>query len=530
MDDVAAPAGPGGRYNQPNYPIQPGQPNQAMPGSGYAPQGNAGVPSRLASHADGYDAAGPATAQSARAFASPGDRRLEGAQTPSIAIHKTAPAEVKVGQPATFVIHVQNVGTTEAMNVQVHDRVPAGMRMVDSAPAPDGRGDTLVWSIGAMPPGDQRTITMQLVPTEEGELGSVARVTFEAAASVRTRSTRPELKIVQQVREDVLIGQQLEIDLEVSNVGTGAATGVVLQVDVPEGLEHPRGRQLDNALGSLRPGETRREVLRLRAVAPGVVENTVRLIAEDAEPAQHTARFEVTSPQLNVALNGPSRRFLERQATYNIQLENRGTAAATNVELIAYLDRGLTFVSTENEGQYDPNRHAVLWSLPSLPAGEAGSVPVTLLPVKEGEQAIRLEAIADLGAQAQRENTVAVESQAELSFSIADTADPIELGTETTYEVRVQNSGSRNDTGVQVALQLPPGMELLQSDADAQTDGRGRVVFAPAPQLAAGDELVYRVRVRGVQPDTHVIDAVVTSDQSRVPVKKQESTMVYADR
>lgn len=460
----------------------------------------------------------------------PGDRHLEGVQTPSIVIHKRAPAEVKVGRPATFVIQVRNVGSAEALGVLVHDRVPAGMQLVDATPAPTMQGDLLVWQLGAMPAGDERSITMQLIPQEEGELGSVARVTFEAAASVRTRSTRPELKITQRAPAKVLIGQQLEIELEVANVGTGEATGVILQADVPPGLDHPRGRQLDNALGSLRPGEVRREVLRMRAAEPGMVENVVHLVAEDAEAVSHTVSVEVVSPNINVALSGPSRRFLERQATYTVNIENRGTAPATNVEIVARLDRGFTFVSTENNGHYDPNRHAVLWSIVDLPAGDVASVPVTLLPVEAGDQVIRLEASADLNARSEIENTVSVESQAELTFSIADTADPIELGSETTYEIKVRNSGSRNDTNVQVQMLLPPGIEMLGSDSDAGTDGRGGVMFAPHGNLPAGEELVYRIRVRGVQPDTHVIKAVVTSDQSRVPVTKEESTMVYADR
>ncbi|MFG0286747.1 MAG: hypothetical protein ACF8CQ_01140, partial [Rhodopirellula sp. JB044] len=464
------------------------------------------------------------------AISQPGDRRLEGVQTPSVVIHKRAPAEVKVGRPATFVIQVRNVGTAEALGVLVHDRVPAGMKLVDATPQPVMQGDLLVWQLGAMPAGDERSITMQLIPQEEGELGSVARVTFEAAASVRTRSTRPELKVTQRAPAKVLIGQQLEIELEVANVGTGEATGVILQADVPPGLDHPRGRQLDNALGSLRPGEVRREVLRMRAAEPGMIENVVHLVAEDAEAVSHSVSVEIVAPNINVALTGPSRRFLERQATYMVNIENRGTAPATNVEIVARLDRGFTFVGTENNGHYDPNRHAVLWSIVDLPAGDVASVPVTLLPVEAGDQVIRLEASADLNARSEVENTVSVESQAELTFSIADTADPIELGSETTYEIKVRNSGSRNDTNVQVQMLLPPGIEMLGSDADAGTDGRGGVMFAPHGNLPAGEELVYRVKVRGVQPDTHVIKAVVTSDQSRVPVTKEESTMVYADR
>ncbi|MDG2223454.1 MAG: hypothetical protein P8L85_18880, partial [Rubripirellula sp.] len=338
----------------------------------------------------------------------PGERRLEGAQTPSVVIQKRAPAEVKVGKPAAFVIQVQNVGSVEALDVKVQDRIPAGMRLVDASPAPIQQGNLLVWQLGSMPAGDERTLTMQLVPEQEGELGSVARVSFEAAASVRTIATRPELKVTQNAPETVLIGQQLEIELEVSNPGSGDANGVILQEDVPEGLDHPKGRQLDNALGTLAAGEIRKQLLRLRAVAPGVIQNTIRLTGEDGLTAENTVTVQVVAPELRVAIKGPSKRYLERSTTYQIDIANAGTADATNVEVGVQLARGLKFVSTDFEGQYDPTRHSVFWSLAQLPAGQSGTVPLTLLPVEEGEQAILIDAKADLGVTAKGEQKTMV--------------------------------------------------------------------------------------------------------------------------
>ena len=463
-------------------------------------------------------------------LAEPGDRRLEGVQSPSVVIHKRAPEEVKVGKPATFIINVQNSGGVEALDVRVHDRVPVGMRLVDASPSPTVQGDLLTWELGALEPGGERTVTMQLIPEREGELGSVARVTFEAAASVRTISTRPELKITQRAREDVLIGQQLEIDLEVSNPGSGAATGVVLQVDVPEGLDHPKGRQLDNVIGILAPGEVRRQVLRLRAVAPGQIENRVRVTGDDGLTAEDVVLIQVTAPQLAIELEGPSRRFLERQAVFNVNLANVGTADATNVEVVAYLDRGFSFVGTEFQGQYDPNRHAVYWSLAELPANGRGSVPLTLLPIEQGERAIRLEAKGDLNLVAQSSKSVNVDTLAELTFSITDDADPIEVGSEATYEIRITNQGTRDDADVKMQMKLPSGLELISSEAEASTDGNGLIAFAPTTSLPAGTETIHRVRVRGVTPGTHVVKAIVTSKQASVPVTKEESTMVYSDQ
>ncbi|MGB7345461.1 MAG: hypothetical protein WBD20_14700 [Pirellulaceae bacterium] len=518
QEQPLAPALPQTQYDNGFQDLANGRRDLAPRDNGYG-RGLAALPAahKLAGQRTGVDA-------------QPGDRRLEGAQAPSVVIHKRAPSEVKVGKPASFVIHVQNVGSAEALGVMVHDQIPAGMQFKSATPEPQGGPNgQLVWQLGALAAGEERTLTMELIPVEEGELGSVARVTFEAAASVRTMSTRPEIKIVQKAPATVLIGQQLEIEVEVSNPGTGDATGVMLQEDVPENLEHPQGRELDNLIGTLRPGEVRRQMLRLRAVAPGMIRNTIFLRADDGLETSHSVDVQVVAPNLQVALVGPGRRFLERQAVYNLDIGNNGTAPATNVRITAFLDRGFTFVSTGKAGQYDPSRHAVYWSLDDLPVGAQGQVPLTLLPVQEGSRAIQLEAKADLGIIAKNEHQVAVESLAELTFSVADTADPIEVGTETVYEIKVANNGSRADSNVRVQVQLPAGIELIDAE-DAETNGRGLVVFRPRAQLAANAELVYRIKTRGVQDGRHKIEAVVISDQSTVPVTKEESTMVYDDR
>ena len=460
----------------------------------------------------------------------PGERRLEGAQTPSVIIQKRAPAEVKVGKPAAFVINVRNVGSVEALDVEVHDRIPAGMRLADASPAPQIQGNLLMWQIGSMPAGDERTITLQLIPEQEGELGSVARVSFEAAASVRTIATRPVLKIEQQAPEKVLIGQQVEIALKLSNTGSGKATNIEIWEDVPAGLSHPEGPQLKQNIGTLMPGEVRTDSLFLKAEKPGTINNTIRLIGDDGLSTEETIAIEVIAPQLQVSLTGPSRRFLERQAKYELNVANTGTASATNVEISVQLSRGFTFVSTDYEGQYDPNRHAVFWSLAQLPAGASGVVPLTLLPVETGEQVIKINANADLSALAQTERKMTVEGFADLSFSITNPKGPIEIGAETTYDIIVENSGSKPDTNIRVQMQLPAGLELLSVDGDAGTDGNGLVAFQPKAQLAPGQEFKYRVRARGTSPGTHIVKAVVVSDHSSVPVTKEDTTRVYADQ
>ncbi len=53
----------------------------------------------------------------------------------------------------------------------------------------------MVWKLGEMGPNDERTITLQIIPERQGEMGSTAAVRFAAQASMRTTATLPKLEL-----------------------------------------------------------------------------------------------------------------------------------------------------------------------------------------------------------------------------------------------------------------------------------------------------------------------------------------------
>jgi uncharacterized repeat protein (TIGR01451 family) len=134
-----------------------------------------------------------------------------------------------------------------------------------------------------------------------------------------------------------------------------------------------------------------------------------------------------------------------------------------------------------------------------------------------------------LNALAQVEKVVSVESLAELSFQITDEADPIEEGSQTSYEIRVTNTGSREDTGIQLSVQLPRGLTLVDTDPESSLSGNGEVLFAPLPKLGPKEERIYRLKVKGMNVGQHLIRASLRSDTLEVPVSREESTRVYGD-
>ena len=461
----------------------------------------------------------------------PGAKELDGAQTPSIAIEKVAPAEIQIGKPAKFEIKVKNVGQATAENVAITDMVPQGTRLIDTTPqAASGQGGSIIWQLGTLRAGEEKSVSLQLMPVGEGEIGSVATVTFSAQASVRTKSTRPQLVLETSAPRQVHVGQPVKLTIRLSNPGTGAATRVVLEEDVPEGLAHPGGTALEFEAGTLKPGETRELELTLSATGAGVVQNVLRARADANLSVESKTAIEVIAPDLAIAVDGPTKRFLDRQATHELIITNPGTAPAKNIEMVAHLPKGLKFEGANNQGQYDATAHAVFWSLEQLGPNDQGTVSLTTLPMEAGQQKIRVESKADMNLATAQEHVVDVEGVAALFFEVADAADPIEVGGETIYEVRVINQGTKTSTNVRVAAALPPALKPVEAGGATSAVITGQqVVFESLPRLAPKADALFRIRVQGLNRGNAQVRVQLSSDEIPNGVTKEESTRVYAD-
>jgi uncharacterized repeat protein (TIGR01451 family) len=463
----------------------------------------------------------------------PGARQFDGSQHPSLEIVKRAPSEVQVGIPATFTAIVRNVGTSTAFDVEVLDTVPRGARLVRSLPqAEKSSAEGLVWKLGELAAGQETTIQMELIPESEGEIGSVASVRFAAQASVRTMSTLPKLSIKQWAPAEILGGDTITVGIEVSNVGTGTAKEVQLEENVPVPFRHASGaRSLGLDVGDLSPGESQRYEIELTAVEAAKVANIIRATARNAAASESSQPIEIRAPKLQLQLNGPRIRYLERPAPFEAVIENLGTAVARDLYIVAYLPRGLHFSSANNEGTYLPEQHAIAWNLAELAAGTRAKTEFMVLPIEEGKSVVRMTTDAEgLGVES-IERDVQVEGQSELTFDIDDDHDPIETNGVTTYTVHLTNIGTRPDQNVVLSVEIPEGSAVEQVESAVKYRVQGRtVLFDPYPILPPKDRNVAKIRVRHGREGTHVFRASVQSALRPVPVLKEESTKVYIDR
>jgi uncharacterized repeat protein (TIGR01451 family) len=464
---------------------------------------------------------------------SPGARMFDGSQNPSLEIIKRAPAEVQVGMPATFTAIVRNVGNSTAFDVEVFDTVPRGARLVRTVPEAEAvASGGLIWRLGELAAGQETTISMEVIPETEGELGSVASVKFAAQASVRTISTLPKLSVKQMAPGETLGGDSITIWIEVANVGTGTARDVQLEEDVPSALRHASGaRSLGLEVGDLAPGESQRFEIELTAIEAAKVTNIVRATSLNAATSESAQPIEVRAPKLQLQLVGPRIRYLERPAPFEAIIENVGTAVARDLYIVAYLPRGLHFSSANNEGSYLPEQHAIAWNLAELAAGTRAKTEFMVLPVEEGKSVVRMTSDAEGLVAESIEREVQVEGQSELTFDIDDDHDPIETNGITTYSVQLTNIGTRADQNVSLRIELPDGSTVEQVNAPMRHRIQGRAVeFEAIPNLPSKERVIAKISVRHGREGTQVLRASLQSQLRPVPVIKEESTQTYVDR
>jgi uncharacterized repeat protein (TIGR01451 family) len=165
-----------------------------------------------------------------------------------------------------------------------------------------------------------------------------------------------------------------------------------------------------------------------------------------------------------------------------------------------------------------------------LPEGESGSVELVAMPVEPGPQMIEVEGRAQQGLQDEASQEVRVDGIAALMFEVRDLEDPIEVGGETTYEIRVFNQGSKAAANVRVGVELSPGLEAVSASGESRHEVQARgVAFEPIAQLAPKTDSVFRILVRGAQQGDQRVNVTVNSDEFSQPISREESTRVFGD-
>ncbi|MCS7020486.1 MAG: DUF11 domain-containing protein [Gemmataceae bacterium] len=451
------------------------------------------------------------------------------------------PPQVLVGTECRCEIRLRNAGSTPVHRVVLEEEIPTSANYLGSEPPAQVHERRLRWDVGTVEAGAEKRYLVRLVPLQEGELRLKPTVTYSYGVEKVVQATRPRLQVHVRGPERCRVGEEAVFSIHLHNSGSGPAQQLVVQAQLSEGLRHAHGTTIEAQLPTLAAGESQTLPLRVKATAAGP--QWCRLVVVALAHAEVTAQasLQVVEPRLELRLQGPPRCLVRSEAVYELVLSNPGSAETEPLALSVQVPDWLEFVQAGEGGTYQAEQRCVVWQLPALGAGSTRSIGLKLRAQAAGEGLLRaaVQTVTPhvVGAaalttspaapplQAKAELAVRAEGVPAIRFEVFDLEDPVPVGQEAVYEIRLLNQGTGPCTQVQLIALLPEGAEYKGSSGPTVVRQEGnRLIFAPLAVLAVRNEAIYRIRVRGTVAGDARFRVQLSYDHMRAPVVKEEST------
>lgn len=451
----------------------------------------------------------------------------------NITLAKTGPATASVGQVFSYTISVANPSTVPTEPLTVRDTVPEGLTFVSAQPNATVDGKTLVWTLAPLQPGQSATIQASFRADRAGPVTNIATVTtpegLRAENQATTQIAQAGLAMTMTGPATATVNQPIPFQVTITNTGSGPATNVVVRDEFDKGLKHESGDQpLELAPFNLGPGESRTATLSLIATQEGTFTNRALATGDGGLKAQATHTVQVAQPRLRVSQTGPVAKYVRGKVVWQVIVQNQGSSELRNVQVRDLLPAEVQFLEASDGGQ--PQGAEIVWNLGTLAPQEERRLTLSTRADKVTARAVNIiQATADPNMQERSEQAVEIRGAPGLELQMTDTKDPITEGEETSYEVRVTNTGSLVANGIQLSFYLPPELRLKSAVGPGNERGlleANKITFPASDGLVPGGTLQFTIVVEAVRAGDARFKVEMRSKLGPDVVTEEEPTTV----
>ena len=464
-----------------------------------------------------------------------GDATIEGemasgAQQPELEIEKIAPEEATVGEPLIYAIHIKNVGSSAANGVVVEDRIPRGTTLDGTIPQAELTDKVLTWRMGTIGPGQEETIRIKVIPTEAGEIGSVAVVRFAAEVAAATNITSADLQLRMDGPQEISVGDTAVFRYQLTNAGNGMARGAYIRCLLPPALEHPGGADIEYDVGDLPPGESSEIELTVRAIEAGTHRSRTLLNAGGRTYDESELTLNVLPSRLLINREGPARRFVGRAANYTTVVTNRSSSPLSGITVIEQLPTALDLAAIPDTGQYDPVNRTVTWTIPGLAAGESFSISSSMVGREYGLHSSSITARDRAGNEATVTSDLQVAGFSTIEVDWEHEGGPVAVGEQVALRLTVRNQGTAPAENVQAVFEVPPQMDFVNADGPVSFEQEGRLIrFDNIDELPIDGEQAFDIVLTAAAPGSTRVSAQLRTAEHVEPLRHDEPVFILQD-
>ncbi len=229
---------------------------------------------------------------------------------------------------------------------------------------------------------------------------------------------------------------------------------------------------------------------------------------------------------LALACESPAEASLGRPVEVCLVASNGGNRPERSLRLLLPIPEGAALTGTTGGGQVADGQ--VAWEIPVLEAGATQRVCAVFEGQRPGMLVFRPVVAGARAAAAASLCPTKVFGISGILLEVVDLEDPIEVGSEVTYEIRVTNQGTAPGINLRVSCLLSEHQEFVSASGATPVNVEGReVTMRVLPSLAAQAQAVWQVVVRAAGKEDARFKVALTGDQYDRPIMEDEATNQY---
>ena len=389
------------------------------------------------------------------------------------------------GEEITYFVSVFNSAVVDAKNVVVVDHLDKGLKYVSSSNngVYDAATHTVTWIVD-IDADSSLDLTVTAVAEAYGVLTNIVSVGDKSASA---DVTVPEIIPGKSVDvENPNFGDTVTYTVTVANNGVVDAKQVVVRDTLDKGLKFVKATgkyTFDESTNTvtwivdLANGESQTFYVTAVAEAYGVLTNIVSV-------GDKSASADVTVPEIipgkSVDVENPN---FGDTVTYTVTVANNGVVDAKHVVVVDYLDKGLKYVSSSNNGVYDAATHTVTWIV-DIDADSSLDLTVTAVAEAYGV----LTNIVSVGDKSASADVSVPEITLDKTVNITNP----NFGDKVDYTIKVTNDGIGDANNIVVKDVLGEGLKFVSATGEYTWDEDSRTIIWIV-DLAKGESKIFHV-------------------------------------
>ena len=433
----------------------------------------------------------------------------------NLSIEKTVDVEhPDVGDKVTFTIDVSNNGPDDATNIKVHESLPNGYSY-SSHEIEKGTFDnsSLLWVIPSLENGESTSLTLVAVVNAPG-----TGISYINAATISGDQYDPDLSYNSSEASVIPLESDLEISkivdnstpnvgdeviytIKVINKGPDPAKEVVVDEELPEGLDYQSHNMIKGTynsvsgkweLGTLAKDEEVTLTITASVKEPlaGVSfknKASVETPRHDPDLTNNEVEIEIIPLQSDLRLTktvSNNLHYVGDKIVFTIEVFNDGPDNANNVQVIDLLPDGFTYFDHDAAiGSYNSSNG--IWDIGTMTVGQSFTLEITVIvnDLGEGISYTNEATVSSEIYDGELDNNTAFVNVtpvpvADLGIIKEVDNDTPDVGGNVVFTLTVRNYGPSEATGVEVSDQLPSGYTYVSDTGGGSYDrNRGMVCW-----------------------------------------------------